>query len=83
MKLAMVIALAAAALFVLDRLALAAEARGWIYWRRRRANPGTRAGAMLEMQSLLEPSKRHVIQVQRAETEEEDDAGDDVDRLNR
>lgn len=66
---------AAAACLVLDRLLLAAEARGWIYWRRRRASPGTPAGAMLELHAMLEPSRRHTAEVVRAEAHEEDDAG--------
>ena len=60
---------------VLDRLLLAAEARGWIYWRRRKASPGTRAGAMLELHAMLEPSRRHAAEVVRAEAHEEDDEG--------
>lgn len=62
---------------VADRLLLAAEARGWIYWRKRKASPGTAASAMLEVQSILEPGRAHVAEAARAEETDEDDAGDD------
>ena len=64
-----------AALFVLDRLLLAAEARGWIYWRRLTASPGTRAGAMLEINAMLQPDRKHTAEILREEAHEEDDEG--------
>ena len=74
---ALAIAIAVAvALLVLDRLLLAAEARGWIYWRRRRASPGTRASALLELHALLEPDRHYVAEAMREESREEDDEGD-------
>lgn len=63
------------ALILLDRLLLAAEERGWIYWRRRKASPATRAGAMLELHAMLEPGRRHTAEVVRAEAHDEDDEG--------
>jgi len=66
---------AAAVLYVLDRLLLAAEARGWIYWRRRKASPGTRAGALMELHALLEPDRKHTAEVLREVSHEEDDEG--------
>jgi hypothetical protein len=65
-----------AALFILDRLLLKAEERGWIYYRKKRASPGTRASAALELQSLLEPDRKHVAESVRHEKEEEDDSGE-------
>lgn len=64
------------ALAVLHHLASWAESRGWIYYRKRRASPGTAAGAFLEMQSLLEPGKKHVVESKRASREEADDSGE-------
>jgi hypothetical protein len=76
----LVIALAVAgALFAADRLLLAAERRGWIYWRRKRASPCSAASAMLEIQSIVEPGRAHVADAVRAEETERDDEGDDVD----
>jgi hypothetical protein len=66
---------AAAVLYVLDRLLLAAEARGWIYWRRRKASPGTRAGAVMELHALLEPDRKHTAEALREVRHEEDDEG--------
>lgn len=62
-----------AVLLVLDRLLLAAEARGWIYWRRRRASPGTLGNAVASMHALLEPDRRHLAEERRAVRREEED----------
>jgi hypothetical protein len=63
-------------IFLLHRLALWAESRGWIYYKHS-SSSSTRAGsAMLEVQQLLEPSKRHVIEIKREQKEVEDEAGD-------
>ena len=62
-------------LVVIDRLLLAAEARGWLYWRRRKASPGSRAGALLELHALLEPDRRHAAELARAEAHDEDEEG--------
>lgn len=61
------IAAAAVFLFLLDRLALWAEARGWLYYRRRRPSSTSVGNAFLEVQSLLEPSKREILEVRRDE----------------
>ena len=63
----------AAALFVLDRLLLAAEARGWIYWRRHKASPGTLGNAVASMHALLEPDRRHAAEERRAVRREAED----------
>lgn len=61
----------ATALLALDRFLLWAEERGWIYWRRRRASPGTASQAFQEVQKLLEPGRRHVLEQQRRVVREE------------
>lgn len=63
------------ALFLLDRLLLAAEARGWIYWRRRKASPGTLGNAIASAHALLEPDRRHLVEERRAVRREEEDEG--------
>ncbi len=68
--------LAAALLIVLDRLLLAAEARGWIYYRKKSASPGTSASAFLELQAMLEPGKKYEIQAHQSEEEVRDDEGE-------
>ncbi|MBI5084379.1 MAG: hypothetical protein HZB13_07265 [Acidobacteria bacterium] len=71
--------LAAAGLYALHRLALWMEGRGWIYWTKSSGH-STRAGnALLEIQEMLEPSKRHVIEMKRDAKAERDDAGDKPD----
>ncbi|MCW5695999.1 MAG: hypothetical protein KIS96_04590 [Bauldia sp.] len=54
-----------AALFALDRLALAAEARGWIYWRRRKPT-GSGGDPMIVDLSSLTP--RRATSSRRART---------------
>lgn len=69
---------AAGGAVVLDRLLLAAERRGWIYWRRRSPTSSARSAAMLSTHALLEPDKEHVVEeiqqqqadIDRAEGEE-------------
>ena len=54
-------------LFLLDRLGLWMERQGWIYYRRSRGM-STRAGnAFLELHSMLEPEKKHVIELKKEE----------------
>jgi len=65
MRLLAWIAAAVVTLFVLDRLALWAEGRGWLYYRRRRPSSSAVGNAFLEVQSLLEPSKREIVDVRR------------------
>lgn len=65
-----------AAALLLDRMALWAERRGWIYYRHRKPSGSTLGSAFLEVQSLLEPNKRHAAEVQRQEPTEQDEQGD-------
>ena len=76
MRLLAILAAIAVAIWAADRLLLAAEARGWIYYRRKKASPGTRASAMLELQSMLEPGKAHELHAVQSEEEARDESGD-------
>lgn len=69
-------ALALVALYALHRLALWAESRGWIYYRKKRGSSGTLSSAALEIQTLVEPAKRHVLEQQRREPAQERETGD-------
>jgi hypothetical protein len=70
-------ALAVAVLLAMDRLALRAEARGWIYYRKTKRRTGANLGdAFLEIQATVEPSKRHVLEMRREEKSEQNDSGD-------
>ncbi|HJV37372.1 MAG TPA: hemerythrin domain-containing protein [Geothrix sp.] len=59
------LALVVVALGLLDRLGLWMEARGWIYWRRRRAQGSALGATFLELQKIFESGKaEHVIAAQ-------------------
>ena len=49
------------ALGVLDRLALLAEARGWIRWRRTPPSRSSVGNALLHVQTIFEPQIQHVV----------------------
>ena len=51
-----------AGLYLLDRLGLWAEGRGWIFYRKRQASSGTMSNAFLEVMKIFDPGKRHVIE---------------------
>lgn len=61
----------AVALFLIDRLALWAEDRGWIYWRRKKAQTGALGSALMEMNVITNPSAQHVIDAKDAKKLEE------------
>lgn len=58
-------------LFMIDRLALWAEERGWIYWRRKKAQTGALGSALMEMNVITNPSAQHVIDAKDAKKLEE------------
>jgi len=65
-----------AGLFLLDRLLLRMERRGWIHYRRSRGSSGALANSLLEMQALLEPAKRHVVEERRRDDAGPEEIGD-------
>ncbi|MDI6697424.1 MAG: hypothetical protein QME85_00610 [Candidatus Saccharicenans sp.] len=75
LKLLVWLAIIAVAIFGLDRLLLAMESRGWIYYRRKKPGSSALGRACLEVQRLLEPSKKYVIQI-KEERKEQQQAGD-------
>jgi hypothetical protein len=67
----------AVALYLLDRLLLWMERRGWVYWRKTTRNTGPGVGnALLEIQSLVEPGARHVLEIRQDEAEESPEPGE-------
>jgi iron-sulfur cluster repair protein YtfE (RIC family) len=57
------IALVFVALGLLDRLGLWMESRGWIYWRKRRAQGSPLGGTFLELHKIFESGKaEHIIE---------------------
>ncbi len=63
-------------LFLLDRFLLWAERRGWIYYRKKKASPGTLGSAFLQVQSILQPDAQQAAVELRAEAIEEDEEGE-------
>ncbi len=64
-------------LFILDRLALWIEAKGWLYYRKTKHKAkGSLGDAFLEIQSMIEPGKRHVLEEKKREKREESESGD-------
>lgn len=59
MKAALLVGVVVAGLVALDRLLLWAEARGWIYWRRKK-RVGGQVGAAIaaELGAILSPAER-------------------------
>lgn len=65
------------AALVFDRAMLWAEGRGWVYWRRNKASRSASGSAMLELQSILEPDKEHVVEERARQRGDIQQAGDD------
>jgi hypothetical protein len=70
------ILLTAAALYALHRTAVWMEDRGWMYYRKSRGSIGALGSAFLEVQSMLEPGTRHVIEARLGEEADEKESGD-------
>lgn len=65
-------------LFVLDRLALWAESRGWIYWRRSPPSGSAAGNALMSVAGIFEPGKQHAVEEQqRAEVAGDRDEDDE------
>ena len=67
---------AAIAIAVLDRLLLAAEERGWLYYRRRKASRRATANALMSVLEIYKPEVHHTVEESRrydADEEADDD----------
>lgn len=76
-KVAAVVLLGIVALVIVDQLLLAAERRGWIYWRRSKASVSRASSALLSIQSIFEPDCEHVVEERAREEADIDVAADD------
>ncbi|MGQ4617828.1 hypothetical protein [Nocardia sp. R7R-8] len=54
------------AVVVIGRIAVWAERRGWIYWRHGPKTAGVGSGMLGQVESLLSPSYRHVVEEARS-----------------
>jgi hypothetical protein len=68
--------LVAVAVFALDRLLLYMEKRGRIYYRKKKPGSSALSNACLEIQQLLEPSKKYVVEIKKDEKKQQAEAGD-------
>jgi hypothetical protein len=68
--------LAAVALFLIDRLGLWLEDRGYIYYRKKSGSASAMGNAFLEIQSMVDPAAKHVLEMRQDEIGEQDDSGD-------
>lgn len=65
------LALVVVALGLLDRLGLWMEARGWIYWRRRKPQGSVLGSAVLELQKIFESGKTEHLLAAKHDTAKE------------
>ena len=72
----MILVLVCAVLYCLHRLARWAEDRGLIYYRRYRPSRSALGNAFLEVQTIVDPGKRLVLEARREEQNEEDESGE-------
>ncbi|MFN8007060.1 MAG: hypothetical protein U0V70_08595 [Terriglobia bacterium] len=63
-------------LVALDQLGLWLERKGWLYYRHSKPSSSQLGNALLELQSILEPSKQHVMEVRLEERDQKPDSGD-------
>ncbi len=72
-----VVAVAAAILLAADRALLAAEARGWIRYRRRGVSRTSMGNAVMSVMQVYDPAARHAVDERlRYDTDEAEDDDD-------
>ncbi len=59
------IVLICAVIFSLDRFLLWLESKGWLFYRKRKSSGGFVGNALLELNSIFQPSSRNVIEVKQ------------------
>jgi hypothetical protein len=64
------------ALYILDRLLLWMESKGWVYWRRAKGRPGgAMTGVFLSIQEMVQPGALEAAEHRAAKKQEQDDSG--------
>jgi len=66
-------------LYTIHRIAVWAEGRGWIYYLKKQGSSGALGNAFLEVQAMIEPSAKHVLEERLIEDLEAEEAGDPPD----
>lgn len=75
MKTILILAAAATAVFLLDRLLLFFEKKGYIYYRKTKGTGSTLGASALEMQSILQPEKKYIVEEKKKVKKEEREQG--------
>lgn len=81
MKILVWLVILSVGLYLLHRLALWAEARGYIYYVNKEPSRSSLGNAFLEAQALIEPDKRALVQVSCEERSEQAESGAPPDPL--
>ena len=76
MKLLLAAVVVCGGIYLLHRAALWAEGRGWIYYQRHKPSRSALGNAFLEVQSLVEPGKRLVLEAREENGRDEDESGE-------
>ena len=76
LQLGAILAVTVLILYGFHRLALKIERDGGVLYDESSRRRGQVGNALLEVQSILEPDKQHLLEERRAELSEEDDEGD-------
>jgi hypothetical protein len=75
MKLALIVIAIIIGSVLLHLLALWMERKGWIYYKHTKPSRSSLGNAFLEVQSLFEPDKKHIIQVKKDEKRDDAETG--------
>jgi hypothetical protein len=75
MKLIIIAAVIISGSIGLHLLALWMERKGWIYYKHTKPSRSSLGNAFLEVQSILEPNKKHIIQVKKDEKRDDAETG--------
>jgi hypothetical protein len=62
--------------YMLHRLALWMEGKGWLYYKNKQAPSSMLGNAFLEVQSMVDPGKRLILEAKRETNREDDESGD-------
>jgi hypothetical protein len=68
----------AGVLFLVDRLGLWMERKGWLYYRYEKPKGGM-GNALQEFNAFLNPSARHTLELKNKDKKQRDDQGDKKD----
>ena len=79
MKLVLIALSILAAGVLLHFLFLWMEGKGWIYYKRSKPSRTALGNAFLEVQSILEPNKKHIIEVKKEDKRQNQENGDEPD----